>query len=74
MLPSSTGRLLGFSLLVIQPSSDLPSNSSTQPAFFSASVSSLSAAEDERPEHRIAPNAAARMVKNLDFWGTNVTS
>src|SRR5262249_42370451 len=48
---------LGVSLLVIQPSSVLPSKSSTQPSFFSASVSSLSAAAA-----RVAkPNAISRV-------------
>src|SRR5215213_10537445 len=45
MHPSSTGVLLGFSLLVIQPSSVLPSKSRSQPSAFSFAVSSLSAAD-----------------------------
>src|SRR3954471_23727321 len=45
MQPSSTGVLLGVSLLVIQPSSDLPSNRRSQPSAFSLAVNSLSAAD-----------------------------
>src|SRR5260221_146775 len=41
---SSTGRLLGFWPLVIQPSSVLPSKRSSQPSDFSRGVNSLSAA------------------------------
>src|SRR5262249_29904139 len=44
MHPSSTGRLLGFWLLVIQPFGVLPSKSSSQPSAFSCCVNSLSTA------------------------------
>src|SRR5690349_24798683 len=44
MHPSSTGVLLGVWLLVIQPSSGLPSKSRSRPSAFSLGVSSLLAA------------------------------
>ena len=52
MHPSSTGVLLGFSALVIQPSSVLPSKRSSQPSAFSLAVSSLSAARTDRRRAR----------------------
>src|SRR5260370_29995289 len=62
MACSSTGRLLGFSALVIQPSSVLPSNSSSQPSFFSWSVNSLSAARTEEVSKKPISSANAILM------------
>src|SRR5207237_7716379 len=61
MQPSSIGRRLGSWLLVIQPSSVRPSNSSSQPSFFSCSVSSLSAATAGEDRITIRKIAEIRM-------------
>src|SRR5262245_28763130 len=74
MEPSSTGRWLGYSLLVIQPSSVLPSKSRSQPAFFSASVSSLSAARVRLAIERLPARARTAAIRTSRLRITDVTS
>src|SRR5690349_20152832 len=58
--PSSTAVLLGCSLLVIHPSSVLPSNSSIHPSDFSSAVNSLSPAETAADSNKTAQKQALR--------------
>src|SRR5260370_42596767 len=61
MEPSSTGVRLGLPLLVIQPSSVLPSKSKIQPSSFSFSVKPLSAPAGEAS--KTAKSVLARIIQ-----------
>ena len=64
---SSTGRWLGFWLLVIQPSSVLPSNSSSQPSAFSASVKRVVGGQ------RGKASTASKNAKKNDFFMVGIS-